>query len=142
MAMRPATRPAIHPELAVIGEPLASGSLAEPSAHVEQAGRNWRVRIFEYGLSRNSYPVAVQPVAAGPVAVKNTPGEIAATAPLLWTRRSAREALRHLEGVGCFAGHAWKRECRECHGLLGFFSQPSIGLQGPEATLTLLGSGN
>ena len=120
-------QPPIQRELTRMAAAFSIREPADRCANAEQACRNWRVRIFEYGLSRNHYQIghSAEPFTGD------------SSAPLLWTRRSAQLALRHLEGVGCFAGHAWERSRKKCPGLIGCFSQPSVGRQGPEAILTL-----
>jgi hypothetical protein len=124
------TQHAIHPDLAVIEATLASGALLKTPASAEPSGRQWRVRIFEYGPSKNRYFLGQAPPAR------------AATAPLRWTRRSAQAAMRHLDGARCFAGHVSEGlgGGHSMRNLVGFFSGPAIGQRGPEATLTLLES--
>jgi hypothetical protein len=109
--------------LIIIEATMPAAVLEDPAT--EPTGRKWRVRIFEYGLSRNRYPV---------------PGAPGKTAPLLWTTESARAALQHIDGVRCFADHGTDGSGRSVRDLVGFFSTPVLGPRGPEATLTLLES--
>ena len=172
-------RPPISPELAVIEAALPSGALVESPSNGGPAGIKWRVRVFEYGLSKNRYPDPGLPsfgsretqpretlphetmqssalalnrstrqrVAAGLPSQEALAPEAtaAATAPLKWTRQSARQALRHLEGARCFADHSLDGlpNCgtgRSVRDLVGFYSDAAMGPRGPEATLTLLES--
>ena len=172
-------RPPISPELAVIEAALPSGALVENPSNGGPAGIKWRVRVFEYGLSKNRYPDPGLPsfgsretqpretlphetmqssalalnrstrqrVAAGLPSQEALAPEAtaAATAPLKWTRQSARQALRHLEGARCFADHSLDGlpNCgtgRSVRDLVGFYSDAAMGPRGPEATLTLLES--
>jgi hypothetical protein len=122
------------PVLSVIEATVASGALVENAAAGEPTGRKWRVRIFEYGLSKNRYPYRAESGANGRAEVM---------LPLRWTERSAQAALRHLEGARCFADHVREGANGAGHSvrdLVGFFSEPAIGPRGPEATLTLLES--
>jgi len=117
--------------LAVIEARFAAGVLADHPANGALTGRKWRVRIFEYGLSRNRYPVPGAPLAFG--------------LPLRWTEQAARAALPHLDGAPCFADHSadtppGDAPPRSVRDLVGFFSAPALGPRGPEATLTLLES--
>ena len=45
-----------HPSLSIIEATLSSGALVESPSNGGPTGRKWRVRIFEYGLSKNRYP--------------------------------------------------------------------------------------
>ena len=110
--------------LTVMEATLTAGVLMEQAA-AEPSGRKWRVRIFEYGLSRNRYPL---------------PGAPGQSAPLKWTAESARAALQHIEGARCFADHGADGSGRSVRDLVGFFSSPVMGPRGPEAVLTLLES--
>ena len=49
-------QPPTSPELAVIEAALPSGALVESPSNGGPAGIKWRVRVFEYGLSKNRYP--------------------------------------------------------------------------------------
>ena len=44
------------PELTIVEATLASGALVESPSNGGPTGMKWRVRIFEYGLSKNLYP--------------------------------------------------------------------------------------
>lgn len=83
-------------------------------------GLKWRVRIFEYGLSRNRYD------------------HHGARLPLRWTPESAKAALPHLDGARCLADHAPKGRTGSVRDLIGFYSEPQMGPKGPEATLTIM----
>ncbi|HWP85684.1 MAG TPA: hypothetical protein VNN17_10870, partial [Terriglobia bacterium] len=127
----------------VLEATLASGALLEPPAGTEPSGRKWRVRIFEYGLSKNRYPAPPEfgNRDAGPGNPEPQTPEHASRLPLRWTERSARAALRHLEGARCFADHAeGAAGGRSVRDLVGYFSEPALGPRGPEATLRLLES--
>ena len=142
------------PCLAVIEATLASGTLIDTPANAEPSGRKWRVRVFEYGLSKNRYPWngARQGLGARGLGLGEstnlTPNPHSLTPallPLQWTERSARAALRHLDGARCFADHTLDGASGSGGGhsvrdLVGFFSEPAIGPRGPEATLTMLES--
>jgi len=100
----------------------AIGSLvAEPT------GSKWRVRVFEYGLSKNRYEYGA-------------PGRAKEQLPLKWTPQSAKAALPHLDGARCFADHSEGAKGGSVRDLIGFYSDPSLGAKGPEATLTVLES--
>ena len=144
--------------LSIIEATLASGSLAGSAPGGESTGRKWRVRVFEYGYSKNRYPWngnsgsrewgmgnGDKTTPYSPLPTPHSPPSIPhSLLPLLWTERSAREAVRHLEGARCFADHASDNPaCSVPHSvrdLVGFYSQPQLGGRGPEATLTLLES--
>ena len=118
-------------EMTVIEATLAGGVIAESPANGGLTGRKWRVRVFEYGLSKNRYPYPANGNGA------------AAQLPLKWTERSAQAALKHLEGARCFADHAAEGNGKAGHSvrdLVGYYSDPKMGAKGPEATLTLLES--
>ena len=126
-------------EMTVIEATLASGTLAESPANGGPSGRKWRVRIFEYGLSKNRYPYSSN----GSHSANRQ--ELPATAlPLLWTERSARAALKHLEGARCFADHVSEGNgnghSHSVRDLVGYYSDAQLGPGGLEATLTLLES--
>jgi hypothetical protein len=126
MQLQTSDKPLVIPfdeSLTIIEATLPAGLLADQA--LEPSGRKWRVRIFEYGLSRNRYPI---------------PGAAGKTAPLKWTAESARAALEHIDGARCFADHGADGSGRSVRDLVGFFSSPSLGQHGPEATLTLLES--
>ena len=91
-AQTSSTHPSATAGLDVIEATLATGALVDAPANAAPTGRKWRVRIFEYGLSKNRYPVARESTGRGQEA-----GAMPSTAPLQWTRRSAEAALRHLE---------------------------------------------
>lgn len=106
----------------------------------------WRVRIFEYCLSKNRYPYpAAAQTGFARARLAPTFDHLPVAVPLKWTLRSAREALRHLEGARCFADHSLDSPpgCspgRSVRDLVGFYSDAAMGPRGPEATLTLLES--
>src|SRR3990172_4520031 len=123
--------------LAVIEATLASGALLDVPVSSEPSGRKWRVRIFEYGLSKNRYPWngEQQGVANRESGVANAQLPIRhSLLPLQWTERSALAALRHLDGARCFADHTPEGASGGQSGghsvrdLVGFFSEPAIGL--------------
>ena len=45
------------PALAIVEATLASGALVESPSNGGPTGMKWRVRIFEYGLSKNRIPI-------------------------------------------------------------------------------------
>ncbi len=95
------------PELAIVEATLASGVLVESPSNGGPTGMKWRVRIFEYGLSKNRYPYpAAAQTDLARARLAPTFDHLTAAVPLKWTLRSAREALRHLEGARCFADHS------------------------------------
>ena len=149
--------------LSVIEANLAGGALLEAPANGAHSGRKWRVRIFEYGLSKNRYPwngnKGSRPGGMGSrdwgmgsreSGIRNPAFGIESSPlstphsllPLKWTERSARAALRHLDGARCFADHVSEGNgtAHSVRDLIGFFSEPALGPRGPEATLTLLES--
>ena len=155
--------------LSVVEAKLAGGgTLVESPANGTHSGRKWRVLVFEYGLSKNRYPyrdsgfgtrdsgVGVRDNAAercrsrlaeslvASHESRNDPADAGPfrPLPLLWTERSGRQALEHLEGARCFADHVSDRNgtTHSVRDLVGFFSEPALGPRGPEATLTLLAS--
>jgi len=99
----------------------AAGVIA--AAPQAATGRKWRVRVFEYGLSKNRYEVDGRKL------------------PLLWTRESAEALLGHLDGAQAFANHpepgAAHRSVRD---LIGYYSNAGVGPKGPEADLEILES--
>jgi hypothetical protein len=126
---------------------LASGALLDLPAKTEPSGRKWRVRVFEYGLSKNRYPEN-QGIGSSEWGVGKTrqcasqlptPNSLL---PLRWTERSARAAMKHLNGARCFADHVSEGSGggHSVRDLVGYFSEPALGPTGPEATLTLLES--
>ena len=104
-----------EPEVVQIEINEVAGALA-----AELTGRKWRVRAFEYGLSKNRYAA-----------------DGGGTLPLLWTERAAPSAIRALEGARAFADHADQPSVRN---LIGCYSEARAGARGPEATLTILES--
>ena len=94
----------------------------------------WRVRIFEYGLSKNRYPypaAAQTDLARAHLdpAFDHSPAGV----PLMWTLRSAREALRHLEGTRCFADHSLDCYAEAAAGSLRQGATPRIDESSPMA---------
>ena len=145
----PAPSAASAVSLSVFEATLAGGALLDAPANGAHSGRKWRVRIFEYGLSKNRYPWS-KPAGSREWGMGNgdkttsysplsTPHSLL---PLKWTERSARAALRHLDGARCFADHVSEGNgtSHSVRDLIGFFSEPALTPRGPEATLTLLAS--
>jgi hypothetical protein len=133
-------------ELSVVEAKLAGGALVESPANGTLSGRKWRVLVFEYGLSKNRYAWKKGSGERGAGSREERASSSPLTTPhallpLLWTERSGRQALGHLEGARCFADHVeGNGGGHSVRDLIGFFSEPALGPRGPEATLTLLES--